>query len=112
MKDIASALSISERTLYNLKNQNEEFLHTIKRGRALEFIEMNQAVKRNEVSPTTYIYFSKTKWKNFYPQETKEIEQPKTNTVEMTEELALKLMDVVANHHESNKENQNQQKAI
>ena len=111
-KAIASALGFHETTFYEIMSRDEEFSKSIKRGIAEHCADSEDRVLAGNLTPTQYIYWSKTKWKNFYPQETREVEQPKTNTVEMTEELALKLIDVAANHRESKKENQNQQKAI
>lgn len=72
MKDIAKELGVSESTLYNLFKKNTDFLQTIKKGRLKHYLKCTELVESGDFHVALYIYYSKTKWRSFYPQEQKE----------------------------------------
>ena len=94
-KSIAAALGINETTLYEILARNEEFSKCIKKGFAEHCVNAEDRVLDGNLSPTQYIYWSKTKWKNFYPQEDKQVES-KVN-IHLTDEQALKIDEIAKN---------------
>ena len=90
---IANALDISKRTLYALMERDKDFLHRIKKGVVEHFLDCEEKVTNNQMSPTAFIYFSKTKWKHFYPQEDREV-QPQKVEVNLTDEQSMKILEI------------------
>lgn len=72
-KAIAKAMDIEEKTLYNIEDRNDAFLQCIKNGIVDYCIKVEDMVISGDISPTQYIYWSRTKWKHFYPQEEKQV---------------------------------------
>ena len=93
VESITQVLDISRTTYYELIARDKNFSDTIKKGRAYDYLACDEAVKQNNLSPTTYIYFSKTKWKDFYPQEDREV-QPQKVEVNLTDEQAMKILEI------------------
>ncbi len=71
-KAIAKALEIDETPLYELAKRDEDFSKCIKRGVIEHCLDAEDKITEGKLSPTTYIYWSKTKWREFYPQEEKQ----------------------------------------
>lgn len=70
-KAIAQALGIDEPTLYAVEERDPAFLKSIKSGMVDHCLRIEELYEDGEISPTQYIYWSKTKWRSFYPQEQK-----------------------------------------
>ena len=68
-KAIADALEINESTLYEIQARDSKFSKCIKRGVVNHCLRIEEMYEQGEISPTQYIYWSKTKWRSFYPQE-------------------------------------------
>ncbi|WP_440682120.1 hypothetical protein [Cysteiniphilum halobium] len=92
LENIAKALGISDFALRDLRRRDESFSLALKKGRALEYLSCNKSLKSGDLTPAAYIYFSKTKWKNFYPQEDKQAES-KVN-IQLTDDQALKIREI------------------
>lgn len=82
LENISNALGVCRETLYNLMERDRDFFNAIKRGRAEEYLECNELVKEGELSPTAFIFFCKTKYKNFYEKEDKE--EPKQEAADLS----------------------------
>ena len=70
-EQIAKALGVAYSTFREIKDRDKNFSAAIKKGRVAEYIEANRQIKAEGIPPALYIYWSKTKWKHFYPQEDK-----------------------------------------
>ncbi len=70
-KSIARALEIPEDKLYAIINRDDKFRESIKKGVINHCLNIEDKFLEGEITPAQYIYWSKTKWKNFYPQEDK-----------------------------------------
>ena len=89
---IAVAMGIAENTLAKLRKKSVELEQALKGGIASHYAQAEDKVLNGSLPPTMYIYWSKTKWRNFYPQEKlPEQEEPKIN---LTDEQALEIRKI------------------
>lgn len=86
LKQIALALGVADSTMKELRKRDERFSAAIKRGRVAEYIKANRQLKNSEggIPPAIYIYWSKTKWKNFYPQEKQTLDTDNLSELKIT----------------------------
>lgn len=68
---IAKAFDVDNQTIYNLMERDSKFFEAIKKGTIKHYLMCDELANNGDMSPTQYIYYSRTKWKNFYPQEDK-----------------------------------------
>ena len=90
---VSKMLGISKKTYYPLMDRDEDFLHSIRGGRAYYYLKCDEAAVKGEMSATMYVFFAKTKWKHFYPQEDREV-QPQKVEVNLTDEQTMKILEI------------------
>ena len=69
---IAKAFNVENHTIYNLMDRDNNFLQAIKKGTIKHYLACDELAMTGDISPTQYVYWSKTKWKQFYAQEDKQ----------------------------------------
>lgn len=89
---IAVAMGIAENTLAKLRKKSPELDAALKGGVASHYAMAEEKVINGSLSPTMYIYWSKTKWRNFYPQE--KIPEPEEAKINLTNEQALAIRKI------------------
>jgi len=89
---ICNALGIAENTLKKLRKKSVELDAAIKGGLASHYAQAEEKIWRGELPPTMYIYWSKTKWRNFYPQE--KLPEPEETKINLTNEQALAIRKI------------------
>ena len=68
---IAKAFGVDTETVYNLMDRDAAFFGAIKKGHIKHYLKCDALLNDGELTPTACIYFSRTKWRGFYPQEVK-----------------------------------------
>lgn len=81
-KAISQALNIDETTFYDIEKRDSNFSQSIKNGIVDHCLRIEELYEAGDISPTQYIYWSKTKWRSFYPQEIKE--EPKQEALDFS----------------------------
>lgn len=72
-KYIAKSLGIAKSTFYEIIKKDKDFSDAIKKGGVKHYIDIERKILKNPkkppIAPALYIWWCKTKWKRFYPQE-------------------------------------------